>query len=208
MKRRDFNAYMGAAGAVAMTAANAKAGEASKWQFRADVAESCSCEIPCPCNFGRRTKLKCEGSRLIQITEGNIGGADLAGVGFVVTFDMGNWTRMYMDDAMTAAQREAWDKIFPAAFGGFKKLMTTLEYVPLSVERSADKVRFSAPASTVEIEMMKGLDGGPIVVNNLPSAAYHNYVQYESLVHQHKSEAAEFSHKGTNGFTSTMIAAG
>ena len=208
MKRRDFGVYVGVAGAAAMTNATVQAAAQKAWDLKAHVAESCSCEIPCPCNFGRPTKLKCEGSRLIQITEGQVGGADLAGISFVVTFDMGNWTRLYVDEAMTEAQRAAWDKILPLAFGGFKKLMTTHQYVPLSVERSTDKVSFSVPDSTVEIELMKGLDGGPIRINNLPSASYHDYVQYESLVHKHKSDAAEFSHKGTNGFTSTMIVSG
>lgn len=206
MKRREFNLYLGAAAAAAGVGGRVSAAAGPKWSFEADVAEACSCEIPCPCNFGRRTDLKCEGSRLIQITQGEIDGAALAGVAFVVTFDMGNWTRIYADQAMTTAQRDAFDALMPAAFGGFKKLMQAFEYVPLEVTRSASKVRFAVPDSTVEIEMMRGLNGEPITINGLPSAAYHNYVQYASLVHTHKSAAASYSHVDTNGFTSRMIA--
>ncbi len=209
MKRRDFNFYVGAAAAVPTilsTQSVAAAAPADGWAFNADVAESCSCEIPCPCNFGRRTDLKCEGSRLIQITDGAVHGLPLAGVSFVATFDMGNWTRIYADEAMTGAQRQAFEQIFTLAFGGFKKLMQAQEFVPLQVERSAEKVSFSVPDSSVEIALMRGLNGKPITIDGLPSAAFHNYVQYASVVHRHKSAAAEWSHTDTNGFTSRMIA--
>ena len=55
---------------------------------------------------------------------------------------------------------------------------------------------------------MRGLNGKPITIDNLPSVAYHKYTQYESVVHTHKSDGGDFSHKGTNGFTSVMIAQG
>lgn len=206
MDRRTFNFIVGAAAASPVIA---RAGSTQDgWALRADVAESCSCEIPCPCNFGRPTKLKCEGSRLIQITEGHAGGHDLAGIGFVATFDMGNWTRIYLDDAMNDAQRAAFDSVFPLAFGGFKKLMQHMDYVPLEVVREDGRVRFSVPDSTVEIVRMKGLDGQPITINGLPSGAFHDYVQYESVEHRHASAGASFSHSGTNGFTSVMRASG
>ncbi len=211
MKRRAFNTYLGVAAAASTLSAKAVAHaehDANGWNFVADVAEACSCEIPCPCNFGRRTKLKCEGSRLIKITKGSIAGADLAGIAFVVTFDMGNWTRMYMDEAMSPAQRAAFDQLFPLAFGGFKKLMKSFEYVPLMHERDNNTVRFSVPDSKVEIALMRGLNDQPITVDNLPSPAFHNYTQYESVVHTHKSDGGEYTHQGTNGFTSTMIVKG
>ncbi|MGR8921614.1 MAG: DUF1326 domain-containing protein [Gammaproteobacteria bacterium] len=204
MDRREFSLALGAVTAAPAVLAKS----ADTWQITADVAESCGCEIPCPCNFGRKTKLKCEGSRLVSITDGHVGGESLAGVAMVITFEMGKWTKIYLDENMTAAQRAAFDKVFPVAFAGFKKLMREMEYVPLTVERSEKKLRFSVPASTVEIVMMPGLDGEPIRVNGLPSAFFHDYVQYESVVHKHESADSTFSYSGTNGFTSRLEAAG
>jgi hypothetical protein len=206
MKRRQFNLGVGAAiAAPAVLNTAAAAAAAPSWSLTADVAESCSCEIPCPCNFGRPTELRCDGSRLIQITEGSVGGADLAGISFIATFEMRKWTRIYVDESLSEAQMQAFDKIFPIAFKGFHKLMRSMERVPLTVERTAETVRFSVPASTVEIKLLKGIDGKSITIDGLPSPAFFNYKQYESVVHTHKSEDAEFSHSGTNGFTSKMI---
>ena len=78
----------------------------------------------------------------------------------------------------------------------------------LSVTRTDETVRFSVPESTVEIKLMRGLNGKPITIDNLPSPVFHDYRQYESVVHAHASADAEWSYAGTNGFTSQMIAKG
>jgi len=209
MKRREFTLALGAAAAApAVLNSAAAATSAPTWSFTADVAESCSCKIPCPCNFGRPTDSRCLGSRLIQITAGNIGEADLAGISFVVTFEMDKWTRIYVDETLGDAQMRAFDKIFPIAFADLYKSMRSLQKVPLNVERTAETVRFSVPASTVEIKLLKGINGKSITIDGLPTPDLFDYTQYESVVHTHKSEDAEFSHTGTNGFTSRMIVSG
>ena len=209
MKRRDFNTVLGAV-AIAPTilgsARNAEA--ASEWSLAANIAECCSCEIPCPCNFGRPTKLRCDGNRLIEITEGQVDGAELAGIRFVATFEMGKWTRIYVDDDLDDAQSEAFDAIMPLAFGGFLRLSRSVERVRLSVSRTSDLVTFSTPASGVEMKPLVGLDGSRIEINGLPSNVFHDYVQYESVTHTYKGQDREWSHSGTNGFTSRMVASG
>ena len=98
--------------------------------------ECCSCEIPCPCNFGRPTDRRCDGNRLIEITEGFAGNLDLAGVRFLVTFEMGQWTRIYVDDQLSDSQQSAFEAIFPMAFAYFDRLSKSIESVPLSVSKS------------------------------------------------------------------------
>ena len=205
MNRRNFKAAIGAAVATPAILGHAHAATASQWSLEADVAECCSCEIPCPCNFGRRTDLQCNGNRLIQITDGQIDGASLAGISFLATFEMGKWVRIYVDDSMSEASSKAFERIFPLAFGGFKKLMVAMEHVPMTVSRGEGEMAYSVPDSNVQMKRMVGLDGKPITIDNLPSRAFFNYTQYESVVHTHKSDSAEFSHSGTNGFTSRMI---
>ncbi len=176
------------------------------WSIRADVAESCSCAVSCPCNFGNPTQEACHGTRLIEIKNGHYGGVDLSGVSFAVTFRMGQWARIYVSDAITQGQMKAFESVLPAAFGGFYKTMRSLQRAPLSVERAGDAVRYSVPESTVIIERMRGLNGRPITIDGLPSPAFIGYTQYRSTTHSHKSVEAEFSHSGTNGFTSRMEA--
>lgn len=172
------------------------------------MSECCSCDIPCSCNFGRPEAGTCHGTRLIQIREGRIGDDDLAGVQFVVTFHMGQWTRIYIDQALNGDQVDALDRLLPLAFAGFERAARNRERVPLTVESSEERFAFRVPESTIEMRLVPGLDGGPIRIENLPSPAYHDYVQYESVVHEHSSPDAEWSYSGTNGFRSVMRASG
>lgn len=209
MQRRDF-AFGAAvlASASGLLSRRARAQSDGEWEVLADVAESCSCEIPCPCNFGLPTTLVCRGSRLFEITGGHFGGEDIAGIAFVVTFEMGKWTRIYVDRSLTAHQREMFDRLLPTAFAGFDRAKRALESVPLEVERTNDTVRFSVPPSTVEMELLRGLGGEPIRIDGLPSPMFFGYTQYRSVVHRHESEQTSFSYAGTNAFTSRMIASG
>ena len=44
--------------------------------------------------------------------------------------------------------------------------------VPISVERSAERIKISTPNTTAEIEIMKGSNGKPIKIENLPSPGF------------------------------------
>jgi hypothetical protein len=209
MNRRDFNTMLGAAAVLpaGLTGAGAVNAQAS-WSLAANVAECCSCEIPCPCNFGRPTELRCDGNRLIEIDEGHVDDTDLAGIRFLVTFEMGQWTRIYVDDGLSDSQLAALDALLPRAFGGFVGLARSTETVPMTVSRTSERITFSTPASSVEMKPLVGLDGARIRIDGLPSNAFHDYVQYESVRHVHDGPDRQWSHSGTNGFTSRMLASG
>lgn len=207
IKRRDFNKMLGAA-AISQTFLSAQAQEAANWSFEANVAECCSCEIPCPCNFGLGTKLRCDGNRLIEIYKGHVGDIDLKGVRFLVSFEMGAWTRIYADENMSEGQMQAFDLILPLGFAGFKRLSRSIETVPMTVNRAEELITITTPASNVEMKPLRGMDGGLITVDGLPNNAFYDYVQYQSVVHTHQGPDREWSHTGTNGFTSRMIASG
>ena len=170
IQRRELSKLLGLA-ALAPASLVRETQAASNWEFEANVAECCSCEIPCPCNFGRPTSSRCDGNRLIEITSGQLHGADLAGIRFLVTFEMREWTRIYIDDSL-------------------------------------DREQLATPAAEVEMKPIVGLDGGAISISGLPSNVFHDYVQYESVRHVHKGPDRSWSHSGTNGFTSRMLASG
>ena len=206
MNRRDFNKVIGVAAIAPAGLAAAQDHAATDWALEANVAECCSCEIPCPCNFGRPTELRCDGNRLIEIYEGHVGDMDLAGVRFLATFEMGKWSKIYIDDSLSDAQNEAVDAILPLAFAFFFNGARSIERVPLTVTRTDELVSFTTPASSVEMKPMVGLDGSRISISGLPSNAFHDYVQFESVKHTHEGSDRQWSHSGTNGFTSRMIA--
>jgi len=207
MNRRDFNTILGAA-ALAPAGMTGTASAAGAWSLEANLAECCSCEIPCPCNFGRPTDQRCDGNRLIEIDKGEIDGTALAGLRFLVTFEMGKWTRIYIDESLNDSQQATLDELLPLAFGGFVRGARSIERVPLTVNRTDDLITFSGPVSEVEMKPMVGLDGGRIRIDGLPSNTFHHYVQYESVRHVHDGPDRQWSHTGTNGFTSRMIASG
>ena len=208
MKRRDFNQLLGLTAAIPAVLGASSVNAANAWSLSADVAECCSCEIPCPCNFGRPTELRCDGSRLIQIREGHAGKQDLAGVSFIATFEMREWAKLYVDETLSDKQMAAFESIMPLAFKGFQKLRKTMERVPLNINRTAETVSFHSPASQVEMKLLKGLDGKAIKISGLPSPVFFDYTQYESVVHKHQGKDREWSHSGTNGFTSKMVVSG
>jgi len=176
-----------------------------RWHVTATVAESCSCTISCPCNFGGNpNRNPCEGNRLIAIKSGHYEDTDLAGVTFLVTFTMREWSKIYVSDTITAKQMQAVDALLPIAFAGFHRGMLSLSKAPITMDITDKKVKFSGPESAVEMDVMTGAGGKPVKILNLPSPAYQDYTQFKSVSHTHTSDKAKWSHSGTNGFTSTM----
>jgi hypothetical protein len=175
------------------------------WHLTATVAESCSCTVSCPCNFGGEpTKNPCEGNRLIAIKSGHYEDVDLAGVSFLVTFTMRSWSKIYVSDKVSDRQMAAVESLLPIAFAGFHRGMLSFTKAPITMEMTEKRVRFSGPESSVDMEVLSGFGGKPVKVLNLPSAAFQDYTQFKSVTHKHASDKTTFSYSGTNGFTSTM----
>jgi len=179
------------------------------WKMSATVAESCSCTVSCPCNFGGEpSHMPCEGNRIISIDSGNYDGVDLAGVQLLVTFNMRNWSKIYVSDKVSDRQMKAVEAMLPLAFAGFHKGMLSFTKAPITMAMTESRVRFSGPESSVDMEVMKGFNGTAVKVMNLPSAVFQDYTQFRSVSHTHTSAAHSWSHKGTNGFVSKWDASG
>jgi len=207
MKRRQFTLGAAAlASAASLLSKGARSQAQAGWEVLANIAESCSCEIPCSCNFGLPTALQCHGSRLIEITGGHFRGRQIDGISFVVTFEMGKWTKLYVDESLDAERMELFGELLPEVFGRFDRIKLSLQTSPLTVERSAETVRFAVAESAVEMEILKGLEGEPIRISGLPSTMFYGYTQYRSSEHRHDSRDASFSYEGTSAFTSRMVA--
>src|SRR5690349_3268499 len=173
------------------------------WQITATVAESCSCTISCPCNFGGEpSHMPCEGNRMISIEQGHYDTVDLAGVQLLVTFNMRNWSKIYVSDKVSDRQMKAVEALLPLAFAGFHRGMLSFTKAPITMEATETRVKFSGPESSVEMEVLKGFNGKAVKISNLPSAVFQDYTQFKSVSHTHTSATHSWSHKGTNGFTS------
>ena len=145
---------------------------------------------------------------MISIEQGRYGDVDLAGVQLLVTFNMRNWSKIYVSDKVSDRQMKAVEAMLPLAFAGFHKGMLSFTKAPITMEATESRVRFSGPESSVEMEVMRGFNGQAVKVLNLPSPVFQDYTQFRSVSHTHSSTAHSWSHKGTNGFTSKWQAAG
>ena len=175
------------------------------WHVTATVAESCSCTVSCPCNFGGDpSRMPCEGNRLIAITAGHYEDVDLKGVSLLVTFNMRNWSKIYVSDRVSDRQMAAVEALMPIAFAGFQRGMLSMQKAPITMNITEKRVTFSGPESSVEMEVLSGFGGKPVKVLNLPSPAFQDYTQFKSITHEHRGADHPFRYSGTNGFTSTM----
>ncbi len=205
--QRQIMAWGVVLGLVAVMASSAGAQE---WAIKADFTNSCSCNVVCPCLFDSSPTLgHCDDNSLLEIKSGHYDGVRLDGISVVTTGRVGKWIKYYVSDDANDEQVEAAVQLMKTVLV-FPESMEVLavEKVPVSVERSASKVKFSVPASTVEIEMMTGRDGKPIRIQNLPAAYTVGHTQYKSITNSHKSDDKEFAYSGTNGFTSKIDAQG
>jgi hypothetical protein len=194
--------------ALALAAVVPSRAQTPSWSLTATVAESCSCTVSCPCNFGGEpSHMPCEGNRMIVIDKGHYQDVDLAGVQLLVTFNMRNWSKIYVSDTVSERQMKAVEAMLPLAFAGFHKGMLSFTKAPITMTIADTRVRFSGPESSVDMELVKGFNGQAIRINNLPSAVFQEYTQYRSVSHTHSSNTHTWNHKGTNGFTSKWSAA-
>ncbi len=101
------------------------------WNLTAQMVETCSCNMLCPCWFGVRELMVmdqgwCDSAFLFRIQEGNSDGVSLAGRTVVMAVDFpgptlfdGNGTaRLYIDSNANANQRRELESIFQGKKGG------------------------------------------------------------------------------------------
>lgn len=188
---------------------------ATEWSVKADYAESCSCNPSCPCIYGSPpTRGFCDGTSLVVIEKGHYGDVNLDGLTIVSAFGTGQWVKYFVSENATDQQLKIIDKLMPAIFGYHKsaKVLAT-EKAAVKVERTPTNLKYSAPDTMVEIERMKGADGGPIKLTNLPIQGFPippllDAEQYKSVTLSHQSKDKEFSYSGTNGFVAIIDASG
>lgn len=192
-------------------AVSVSAGDGS-WAIKANYTETCSCSVPCPCTFGSpATRGHCDANGLIEISEGHNGDVNLDGVNVAVSARLGNWVKFYVNENATDAQADAAVALIRKTdiFGAYYPESlenVTIEKAAITVERSGDNIKFSTPFSNASIDMMRGLNGEPVHIQNLPMRALSGHTQYKSSVHSHKSSDQEFNYEGTNALTSVVKA--
>lgn len=121
------------------------------WNLRGSYAETCSCELMCPCNLTfdhGATYDYCRATLGFHIREGEIDGTDVQGRRVVTIIDTpkvmtdGNWRLgMFVDEQATDEQFDKLVKVFGGQLGGPMAMLAPLVGEIVGVERAAIEMR-------------------------------------------------------------------
>jgi hypothetical protein len=117
------------------------------WNLRGSYAETCSCELMCPCNLSfdhGATYDFCRASLAFSIREGEVDGTDVRGRRVATIIDTpkvmtdGNWRLgMYIDEDATDEQFDKLAQVFGGQLGGPMAMLAPLVGEVLGVQRAA-----------------------------------------------------------------------
>ena len=120
------------------------------WNLKGSYAETCSCELMCPCNVSfdhGATYDFCRVTLVFNIHEGQIEGTDIAGLKVAAIADTpkvmtdGNWRMgVFVDEEATDEQAEKLVQVFSGQLGGPMAALTPLVGEMLGVERARIEV--------------------------------------------------------------------
>jgi hypothetical protein len=116
------------------------------WNMRGSYAETCSCELMCPCNLSfdhGATYDYCRATLGFAIRDGQVDGVDVGGRKVVTIIDTpkvmtdGNWRLgMFIDDGATDEQFDALGRVFGGQLGGPMAMLAPLIGEVLGVQRA------------------------------------------------------------------------
>ena len=120
------------------------------WKLTGSYAETCSCELMCPCNlsFDHGAPYDfCRATLVFDIREGEIEGTDIAGLKVVVIIDTpkvmtdGNWRLgMFIDEQASDEQADKVGRVFGGQLGGPMAGLAPLVGEVVGVERARIEV--------------------------------------------------------------------
>src|SRR3954469_6122938 len=131
------------------------------WNLKGSYAETCSCELMCPCNLSfdhGATYDFCRVTLAFNVKEGDVDGTDIGGRKVVLIADSpkvmteGNWKLcVYVDDGASDDQFDKLVKVFTGQLGGPMAALSPLVGEVLGAERASIEVRDEGPRHSVRI---------------------------------------------------------
>jgi hypothetical protein len=131
------------------------------WNLKGTYAETCSCEMICPCyaSFDHgATYDYCRVTLVFNIHEGEVEGTDIGGLKIAAIADTpkvmtdGNWKLgIYVDENASEEQADKLVKVFTGQLGGPMAALAPLVGDVLGVERAAFDVRDDGVTHSVRI---------------------------------------------------------
>ncbi len=183
---------------------------AQSWSIEAQYAESCSCNVPCPCLLGLDpTYGYCRGNSVVSIIHGHYDSVSVDGLKIMFTFDLGNWTKIYVDERATKAQEDAILNILhePGTVSFFfDGKILSVEKAPVTIESSDTTFTYFVPKSFASLRYLVGKNGKPISFQNLKGNFDADNKLCQSIDNYHKGDSTAFDYVGRHGMVSHFIA--
>lgn len=149
------------------------------WFLKATYYEGCSCTAPCPCPYGLpMSNSFCKLNGLVDIHEGEFNNIDLSGTRAILSGSVGDWGEYYFDTKTTDEQMKALEELFKIVdVTGFKTILKS-QKAKINFSNQKGKVLYSTPNIAVELDMVRGLNDTPVIVQNLKSILFNDYTPH------------------------------
>ncbi|MDA2928180.1 DUF1326 domain-containing protein, partial [Acidobacteria bacterium AH-259-G07] len=169
------------------------------WNITAQMIESCSCNMLCPCWFAVQELMVmdqgwCAGAMLFRVQEGSSEGVNLGGRTLVVAthfpgptlYDGNGTARVYIDEGTNADQRRELEAIFQGKKGGPWEIVGGLVTKWLPTQTTKIEIREDGDSLTatvgsfgqVKSQRLKDEAGRPMTLKN---AGFASALQFENL---------------------------
>ena len=131
------------------------------WHLKGSYAETCSCELMCPCNLSfdhGATYDYCRAALAFNIKDGEIDGTDVSGLKTAFVIDTpkvmtdGNWRlAVFIDDQASDEQAEKLQAVFTGQLGGPMAALGPLVGEVLGIERAPIEMSDDGLRHTVKV---------------------------------------------------------
>jgi hypothetical protein len=131
------------------------------WNLSGSYAETCSCELMCPCNLSfdhGATYDYCRATLAFAIRDGEIDGTDVAGLHVVAIIDTpkvmtdGNWRLgVFLDERASDEQADKLRSVFTGQLGGPMAALVPLVGEVLGVERAPIEIQHDGLRHSVRV---------------------------------------------------------
>ena len=124
------------------------------------------------------------------------------------------WKKFLVSDTASKEQTQAVVELLPTAVKFYAPpKQIALRNVPITVERGAEHVKITAENTTIDLNVMKGQNGKPIHLTNVPvhgfpAPEFQNHTQFKATLLEHTGADKSFKYTGNNAFTARIEASG
>jgi hypothetical protein len=183
----------------------------SGWKVTGTYNEACAAEGHCPYYFGRDVEGGCRYFMVFRIEEGKVNDVDLSGVTVIYNGDIlypkfadfmehGSEGGVYVSDNVTEEQRKVLDTLVTTNMGAlFMKKIFEVKYVQMDIEKTDDTFNVKMPFGEMNQQQMKGLDGGPIRIENVPIPVLQNLKHCHTPHWKYSDHGKNFDYKDRCG---------